>query len=130
MRNCGMLGSCSATGSPGFVPAAAREAASRSEAASSSRYVSWPCANTTTGLSGEERAVSVRMTARLKLMALSIRDTDLVGRSLACALPSGGRYGRSARSGRDLQPEMPPGPPLCQDQVRHQGQPLLVELEG
>jgi hypothetical protein len=22
------------------------------------------------------------------------------------------------------------GPPLCQDQVRHQGQPLLVELEG
>src|SRR5690349_3008180 len=21
-------------------------------------------------------------------------------------------------------------PPLCQDQVRHQGQPLLVELEG
>ena len=22
------------------------------------------------------------------------------------------------------------GTPLCQDQVRHQGQPLLVELEG
>ena len=42
MRNCGMLGNCSATESPGLIPIVFREAASRSEALSSSRYVSWP----------------------------------------------------------------------------------------
>ena len=31
-RNCGMLGSCSATGSPGLIPMAASDPASRSEA--------------------------------------------------------------------------------------------------
>src|SRR5215472_16032775 len=64
-----MFGSCSATGSPGLIPTAARDAATRSEAASSCPYVSWPCADSAAGLSGEECALSRRMTARLKLMA-------------------------------------------------------------
>ena len=72
-----MLGSCSATGSPGLIPMAVSEAASRSEAWSSSRYVSWPPANTTTGRSGDECADSLRMTARLKLMAASHSDAGL-----------------------------------------------------
>ena len=51
----------------------------------------------------------------------------------------GGAYERSAagRLGSDFYAtRITPGHrkrghvPLCQDQVRHQGQPLLVELEG
>jgi hypothetical protein len=33
------------------------------------------------------------------------------------------------QGGGRIYPQARPGP-LCQDQVRHRGQPLLVELEG
>src|ERR1017187_8032296 len=94
----------------------------RSSNASSSRYVSWPPANNATGLPGDDRAVSLSMTARLKLMAGA-----LLGSRTERAAHSSYRPGRKPAAlwsfnpaGQDLRPER--GGPGA-GQVRRAGEP-------